>query len=351
MIAALVAGITLGTAGANMMPVLLDDFVARFGLSPSTAGLLAAGQLLAVALATLAFARRATRPGRAALAQRGLLLAAGGAVTAALAAGPLLLILGNLVFGAGLGAVYAATTAALAAVADPDRTASLSIGITVITTALLLVAVPMAGPGNGFPLLALCCLLVLPLTPSLPDSPTEAARGARPPLVLLLGMGLLAAASQGPWSYAAILGRDTGLPADAVTGILALSAIGPLAGAALSPLVARRLGRGSTMLLLMAGQAVSMVLLVLGLGPAVFTLAAVLWQAFQVALLIQLLAAGSEVDGSGHLVAMLSGAGAIGNALGPLLAGPLLQYGGTLTFGAAAALATVLATLPLLRMA
>lgn len=74
--AALIAGVTLGSSGSNVMPVYVDDFADRFDLSSTSAGLVAASQLMAVAITTLLLANRAARPGRVRMARGGLALAA-----------------------------------------------------------------------------------------------------------------------------------------------------------------------------------------------------------------------------------------------------------------------------------
>ncbi|MYS40963.1 MFS transporter, partial [Streptomyces sp. SID5998] len=60
------------------MPVLLDGYGRRFHLSDTAAGVVAAAQLLSTALVALLLSRRATRPGRVALARWGLAVAAAG---------------------------------------------------------------------------------------------------------------------------------------------------------------------------------------------------------------------------------------------------------------------------------
>ncbi|MEU3343086.1 hypothetical protein [Streptomyces sp. NPDC006668] len=69
---ALIAGVTLANGGANVMPVFVDDFATRFALSDSTAGLVAATQLMATAVVTLLLAKRAARPGRVRMARMSL---------------------------------------------------------------------------------------------------------------------------------------------------------------------------------------------------------------------------------------------------------------------------------------
>src|SRR5688500_16194482 len=107
---ALVAGVATGSAGTNVMPVFIDDFASRAGMTGAGAGLIGAAQLTATAVVTLLLARRASKPGRAAMARLGLALAVFGSLLVGVADDPVTLLLTNLVLGAALGIVYAAAT-------------------------------------------------------------------------------------------------------------------------------------------------------------------------------------------------------------------------------------------------
>ncbi|MFI7301026.1 MFS transporter [Streptomyces sp. NPDC050121] len=364
---ALIAGVTLGNGGANVMPVFVDDFATRFALSDSAAGLVAATQLMATAVVTLLLAKRAARPGRVLMTRFGLALAGAGFLGATAATGPVTLVLANLVIGAGLGAVYAAATAALAATDDADKASAVTICGVVAVTALLIMGVPAAnhdlGEGTGFLLMALCCLFAWPLLRRLPDGPagptapgaasagTRGAAPARPSVVLLAGTGLLWAVTQGAWSYASVLGRQhTGMSHSAVSAVLAVSSVVALVGAVVGPIAARRFGRMRSMAVFVAAQALAMAVLIFTHDPVLFTVAAVLWQACQLAVLVQMLAAAALIDPTGRLVASLSGAGALGTGVGPLAVGAILDGAGAGVLSPVLAIGTFLASLPLLRM-
>ncbi|MER5935779.1 MFS transporter [Streptomyces sp. NPDC001928] len=361
---ALIAGVTLGNGGANVMPVFVDDFATRFGLSDSGAGIVAASQLMATAVVTLLLAKRAARPGRVRMTRLGLAVSGAGFLGAAAAVDPVTLVLANLVLGAGLGAVFAAATAALAATDDADKASAVTISGTVGVTALLIMGVPAAnhdlGEGTGFLLMALCCLAAWPLVRRLPDGPATADPGSadgaeatatKPSVVLLLGTALLWTVTQGAWSYASVLGRQhTGMSHSAVSAVLAISSVLALAGAAVGPVAARRFGRMRSMAVFVTAQALAMAVLVLTHDPVLFTVAAVLWQACQLAVLVQMLAAAALIDPTGCLVASLSGAGALGTGIGPLAVGAVLDAAGADVLGIVLALGTIVASLPLLRM-
>ncbi|MCC5036487.1 MFS transporter [Streptomyces sp. WAC 00631] len=372
-VVALIAGVTLGSGGANVMPVFVDDFASRFSLSDSSAGLVAATQLMATAVGTLLLAKRAARPGRVRMTRLGLLLAGLGFLGATAATDIVNLMVANLVIGAGLGAVYAAATASLAATDDADKASAVTISGTVCVTALLIMAVPAAnhdlGEGTGFLLMTVCCVLAWPLVRGLPDGPAgtgagpadeggkagavgkDGEVGTRPALLLLCGTALLWAVTQGAWSYASVLGRQhTGMSHTAVSAVLAISSVVALAGAVVGPLAARRLGRMRSMAAFVGVQALAMAVLITTHDPVLFIVAAVVWQACQLAVLVQMLAAAAVIDPTGRLVASLSGAGALGTGLGPLAVGAVLDGAGAGVLGVVLALGTFVASLPLLRM-
>ncbi|MFC4463424.1 MFS transporter [Streptomyces xiangluensis] len=365
--AALIAGVTFGSSGSNVMPVFVDDFADRFDLSSTSAGLVAASQLMAVAITTLLLTNRAARPGRVRMARNGLALAAAGFIGAAIAFDILTLIVASLLLGAGLGAVYAASTAALAGAGDDaDKTSSIVIIGALFASALLLLAVPAlnesAGGGAGFFLLAVCCLPGWFLVGHLPDgpgpasspsatAPNTASRSARPSVVLLVGAGLLMAVTQGVWSYASVLGRGhTGMSASVLSAVLAISSVVALAGAVAGPLAVKRFGRLRAMTGFVVVEAFSSGLLIVTHSPTLFIATAVIWQTCQLAVLVQIIAAASVIDSTGRWVAALSGGGALGGGIGPLAVGAIMDNMGVGVLSILLTAGTLIAALPLLKM-
>jgi len=347
---ALIAGVAMGSAGTNVMPVFIDDFAARAGLSGAGAGLVGAAQLTATAVVTLLLAARAARPGRVGMTRFGLAVTAFGALWVGVADDPVTLLLTNLLLGIGLGVVYAAATAALAAAEDSDRASAVAVAGTVVIAALMIVAVPFTG---SF-LLAVCCVPAWFLVARLPESPVAAAAAARtdrPSAVLLLGTAALWAITQGTWAYASVLGRErTGMDTAVVSVVLAMSSVVALVGAVAGPPAAHRFGRLRSMAVFVVVKAAAMAVVVIGDEPVLFTVAAVVWQACQLAVLVQMVAAAAALDPSGRLVAALSGASALGTGAGPLAVGLLLDHAGAEVLGAVFAAGLVLASVPLLRM-
>lgn len=361
----LVTGVSLGYAGANVMPVFVEDMASRFKMSDFESGLVAASQLLATAVMTLGMAGRATRPGRVRLARFGLLVAVAGFVWAAFVSGMVSLVLANLVIGAGLGVLYAMATAALAATDDPDKASTVTVVGTVCSTALLLVALPVAnqglGEGLGFLMMAAACLIGWPLVGWLPGSPSRSgtegrpgekpASATEPSVVLLTGMGLLWAVTQGAWSYASVLGREhTGMSSSNLAIVLAVSSVVALVGAVAGPFIAQRFGRMRSLAGFALVQAVCMAVLVVTHSDVLFIVTAVVWQAAQLAVLVQTLGAAAVLDSTGRLVAALSGASSLGIGVGPLLVGASLGTLDITVIGILLGVGTFGASLPILKM-
>lgn len=357
---ALVAGVAMGSAGTNVMPVFIDDFASRVALSGAGPGLVGAAQLTATAVATLLLARRAAGAGRVPMARLGLVLAAFGSLWVAVAADPVTLLLTNVLLGAALGIVYAAATAALAAVDDTERASGVAVAGTVAVAALMIVVVPVANvqwSGAGFLVLAACCVPAWFLVGRLPENPAVVVSGRadvvgdRPSVVLLIGMAALWAVTQGIWAFASVLGREhTGLDNATVSVVLAASSIVALAGAAVSTPAARRFGRLRSTVFFVVVEAVAMAVVVISDEPVLFSVAAVLWQACQLAVLVQVVTAAAVLDASGRRIASLSGASALGTGAGPLLVGLLLDHAGAEVLGGVLAVGLVVASVPLLRM-
>jgi predicted MFS family arabinose efflux permease len=340
------------------MPVFIDDFSARAGMTGAGAGLVGAAQLTATAVVTLLLAARAARPGRAGMARLGLVLTAFGSLWVGVADDPVTLLLTNLLLGAALGVVYAAATAALAAAEDSDRASAVAVAGTVVVAALMIVAVPLVNEqwaGAGFFLLAVCCVPAWFLVGGLPENPATATKAAaapgRPSVLLLIGTALLWTITQGTWAYASVLGREhTGLDATAVSVILAVSSVVALVGAVVGTPAARRFGRLTSMVVFVVVEAISMAVVVISDEPVLFTVAAVVWQACQLAVLVQMVAAAAVLDPSGRWVASLSGASALGTGAGPLAVSLLLDNAGAEVLGVVFAVGMVIVSLPLLRM-
>ena len=359
-VAALAVALTLGSVGANLMPILLSDFSGRMTLTHTEAGTIAATQLLATAATSIGLSRRAAHAVRRRVARSGMLLAGAGFAASALAITPVQLTAASVPTGAGLGAVLVAATAGMASTEDPDRASTATVLGATVATAVLVIGVPAANgawSGAGFLLVAVCCLLALPLAAWLPDAPARPTGGlpqagvGRPGLPLLAGVALLAATDQGAWSYVAELGEQHArMSTPAVSTVLAAAGVIALAGIAFASLAARRFGRFLALAACVPVEAAAKFAVAASASPGVYAVATVVWQAGYLAVLTLVLATVSAADPSGRWAATTSGAVTVGTALGPPVVGALLDMTSYAALGAALAAATLFAAIPLLAL-
>lgn len=363
-LAALVAGLTVGNIGGTLLPVLLTDYSSRLRVSHTVAGVLATAQLLATAVVALLLARRAARPERVRTARLGCLIAGVGFAGAGLAQDPAQLAVAHMIAGAGLGAVFAASTAGLASAHDADRASTLAVFGSTVVTAMLLVVVPAVSDiaaAAGFAVIAAGCGAAYFLVGALPDgadardarlSGSRPGPGSAPGTVLIGAVALLAATDQGAWSYAAVLGEEhVGLSSSEVSTVLAVAGICALAGITAASLAARRFGRAPALLGCMLLEAAAKWAVAWGESTATYTVATVLWQACYLAVLVLLISAMAEIDPSGRWVATGCGAVAVGTALGPPAVGTVLDVTSAPALGVVLAFATCITIGPLLRLA
>ncbi|ROR46513.1 MFS transporter [Kitasatospora cineracea] len=354
--AALISGVSLGNLGNNLMPVLLPGIIDRFHVSSGTAGMVATVQLFTTAVTTLLLTPRVARPGRARVAGLGVLAAVAGLVLAATAPDLAVLIGANVLAGAGLGAVNAAGTAAIAAAADTDRASYVAVLGGTIVLAVLVLAVPQAtgawGGSAGFAVLAVCCAPVFWLVRALPDAaePEHGAPTTPVPLPYLLALILLGASDQGAWSYSEIIGEHhAGMSVDAVSLVLAIASIGSLVGVFVSQAVTPRLGRLTALAVFIGAEGIAKLVLAMAPSGVVFSAAAIIWQICYMGMLVSVLAVAAAADASGRWVASSSAGMAIGTGLGTAPAGWILDAWGAPTFGVVLTFATAVAAGPLLR--
>ncbi|GAA2826160.1 putative MFS family arabinose efflux permease [Leucobacter komagatae] len=355
---ALACGTTLGNVGGNVMPALLAGFGERFSLTDTAAGMVAAAQLLATAVVTLLLAARASRSGRVQLARIGLIVATIGFAAAWLSPTVAILVGANVAAGAGLGAVFAAGTAALGSTPDVDRATFRTVLVATLATAALILAVSFAneagGGTAGFAVLAACCAFGLWGVRGLPERPGDhaAETGPRPSLLFLAAVLAFGVVEQGTWSYAAVFGmRHAGLAEGAASLALSVAALAALVGVPLGTFASLRLGRVVALVGVALLEFAARTLVVVTESAAVFSVATSLWQVCYLALLVQILALAAGLDRSGRLVAATAGAVALGTGLGPAVIGAMLDAIGPWGLAVALLALGILALVPLARFA
>lgn len=354
------AGVTVGYLAGNVLPSLLAAYTADFSLSSTAAGAVATAMLLATAIAGAALAVRATRPGRARLARLGALLAALGFLGGAVAPSLVTLSLAAVVAGIGSGVVVASATAAIASTDAPDRTSGIAVLVNTLVVCLLLAGLPLLGASAravGFLGLAVLCVLAIPFLAHLPDVPTHAAYGRAPHrlagVFLLLAAVTFAMSETGLWAFSQVIGMDSvGLDEQTVGLALSAASFVGLAGALLAAVLGGRRGYAVPVVSLLLLGAAAKVVVILASDSTTYVTAQVIWGFTFPAVFAYLLALGAVLDPQGRWSMSVGVALAFGGALGPLIAGGVIDLAGLIAFAGVEVLLgviTLLAVVPTLR--
>ncbi|WGS40560.1 MFS transporter [Burkholderia sp. JSH-S8] len=218
-----------------------------------------------------------------------------------------------------------------------------AIGLRALYVALAALALGAAPLARGFP------ASLGERAPASPPPHGLASRAPRAPAGLVaLAIGAMLAfylAIGSVWTFASRAAADAGLDPQATGNVLAAASVMGIAGAALASCVGGRFARRAMLAVGYALLAASLVALAArphatGYGAAIF--------AFKFAwtfVLPFILASVAQIDTSGRLVATLNFVIGAGLAAGPLLAGLMLDAGGTMRVLFAAATAVSIASL------
>lgn len=332
-----VAIVMLGVLPAAELPLRREAL-----LSAGQVGLLYGAELAAMGLASLpayAWLRRADRHRVAGLAY--LAFALGNGLSALLLPSFGALALARGLTGLGAGTLMVLGLSAAERARQPDRAYALVTLAQLVSAAAALALVPLlvahaGGLRSLFHLGALLGLAGLATSRALgAAAASRACAAAAPPMPIGARLLPLAAALifnllvSGLWAFAAEFGTAAGLADDAVALALNLAAVVGILGAAASYALAARAGRR---LRLLAGQAAvalgALLMLQAAAGRLGFTLGCSVFSFGWNFTVPALFAAVAARDASGLAMPLMNLAFAFGLALGPLLAGALVDAGG-----------------------
>lgn len=336
--AAVSAGGVYGFASPFVAPVLVGPLIEVFGIDERTIGILVGLELAGIAVTSTAVAARAARLSLRRVAGGGALLACLGQL-ASIGAGALIPFgVARFVVGLGEGAVVAAAFAAAANAPKPDRVFAINQVMFSLTLMVLLYMIPQLvelwGYRAGLAALLVVFLTTGPLLLLLPAAPHAASRSetaaptrALPHVTLgaaaLLAYLLVNFSDIGVWVFTERIGTALDLSADRIGSILALASLFNLVGCLAAAILDTRFGRAAPLTAAIPLIAV----LTIGLGHAPservyvscsLALAAALLFAYP-----YLLGALAALDENGSWTALSGSAGAVGLAIGPVVAGYL----------------------------
>jgi predicted MFS family arabinose efflux permease len=344
--AAIVAAIVIGTVSPSiltMMPVVVQAFVDKAGLSEAQSGFVASIEVLGILISTIGFTaiQRRVRWSRAAMA--GLALFAASNMASTLFTGfPLL---ASIRFSAGIGAgmAIAISFGALALTRHPDRWFGWLVASVLTYAGLGLWFVPVIYKLGGltalmasFTGIGLAALAVAAFVTDGRTTEATPAKAMAPPTLKLhvsalltlflffLGYALL-------WTYMNLIGADSALTEEkisiALTGSQAFGVLGAIMIAIAAEPIERRFGRRNTLGVLIFIGASGTAAFVLHQSFVLFCILNAVfqftWNAGQPALLGAVAAA----DSSGRLVTTAVPMQFLGYTIGPALAALLVKHG------------------------
>ncbi|AOE85308.1 MFS transporter [Pseudomonas sp. TCU-HL1] len=339
-LAAIVLFAAMTPAVLMTAPAVAAQLATQWQLSPAQIGDLFSAELGAMSLATLpAFWWLGRVDWRRAALLAGVLFIAGNLASAWASDYTTLLVLRVATALAG-GSLMILCLSSAATTANPSRVYGIWVMGQLVLGAVGLALLPGLfehhGLAGGYRVLAALSLLVLPLAWAFPSghgSPRAQARNGRdaPRGKQVLGiLGLLGfyIALSGVWTFIGAIGGKSGLDAGASGNILAIATLMGIAGAGLAAVMGERLPRNLALCSGFALMAIATLLLLDAPQLARFTLAALAFKFTWTYVLPFILACLAELDASGRLMNASNLVIGGGLALGPALAGRLIEHQG-----------------------
>jgi predicted MFS family arabinose efflux permease len=333
-----VLGSLLCVAGAGIlyvMPALLGHLMDVFHLTASQAGLLSGGESLAIATSSMLSGLFVHKMGRGALLAS-LAVCVVGDLAVDLVGDLKGLLTVRLLTGVlGEGPLYAMGYSVLGKASDPDRAYGWGILVLVAVSSVAMAgsaALGRIGPyGVAAPMVVSCfgaaaALAWLPRfdAPS-PASAPAPAGGAGKSLWLLVGIGVWFAAPGLFWSFAVPVSAGHGVGQIAIDRALALSAALGLTGSLLPVVLGDRLGRAAPIVVSTAALCVAAAWAAAAADALSLTAALAIFSCAWNAATVYQLAALASVDASGRYTGLAAFAQLVGQAVGPIAGGVVID--------------------------
>jgi predicted MFS family arabinose efflux permease len=321
---------------------LLAPIMSDFGRGEEAVGWLFSIENAALALSTLAAAGPLARRSRSRTAFLGGVLVVLGNVASAAAGSFELLTAARVVVGIGSGMLGAAGVAAAAGTNDPDRmfaivTVVWGLALAAEPTVVPYATVPYSTPG-GFLFLAGVSLAIFPLFLWLPSPPHQDASTDQPSLLAapnrslaLIAMGglfIFEIGQGGVYTFIAQMGERSGLDEFAVGRTLTGTGIAGLVGGVLAAALGSRFGRKWPIAIGLALNVAAAIGLTLGHDATAYVALNLLWNAAYYFVVPYVMGALSAMDDLGRWVVASDGAWTLGDAVGPGVAGSLVERAG-----------------------
>jgi MFS family permease len=341
----------VGYLGTVAAPVIVQALI-ESGLNHQQAGNLGTIELMMLALSSTLITPYVPIVSHRKLAIGGALVAAVGLVFSVLSTSLPEMVIGRIITGLGSGLAIAGANAAVAARADAERIFAIIWTMGGAVTASIARYMPDHVKGGnypvGFSILLLICLVGIPFMAWVPPrsaplgfEPIVRAAAAREPegepaglrtvfgpmaLMALLGMLIYSAAEQGLWQFAYNIPLESGIPKAVASKVLAFTTLMGLAGGVAAAVLGTRLGRIAPLIIGSLLSAIGRWVYIATTGSEWLLVGGLMWGLgfyFVTPYQIGLVAA---LDRHGRVAVAAGAATNLGYAIGPTVAGRILQH-------------------------
>jgi predicted MFS family arabinose efflux permease len=331
---------TLSLFGYYAQSQMLGHLMTEWGQGEAAVGWLFSVENAALALTTLAVAGPMARLSRTRAALAGAAVVFLANVASAFVGSWEALMVMRFISGMGAGVAGAAGTAAAASTRDPERvyaavTVTWGLASAAEPTLIPYATVPL-GTAGGYFCIAASALLVMPLLFWL--IPPREAPGERPSLlaapnrllalVAISGLFIFEVGQGGVWTFIAQIGERSGLDEFQVGNVITGTGLAGLVGGVLATWLGGRFGRKWPIVIGLGLNVVAAVGLTLTSEHLTYIGLNWLWNAAYYFVVPYLMGALAAMDDLGRWVVASDGVWTLGDAVGPGLAGTLVEWGG-----------------------
>ncbi len=324
------AQLLMGTT-VSLLPVFLDTLRTQAGLSVRSAGFLLSSELGVAAVTNLILSAREHPHSEKKWALWGGALALFGTMLSLFSPAIANLVASRLLAGVGAGIVGAQALRVLARGIEKERLIAFATIASMLNAAVWFALLPLLIGHLGYRALYFCLLVVflvgtalLTRLPSIPNrrpirGEVLAFRNSAPVVLVVVAIFLTQLGQGAFWSLEQIYGSNAGFTPDAIGTILAVCTLLLLVGAAAAAWAGDRFGRFPTLFVLIALNALSIVLVGTVRSQSVYLAANVLQALTNLSSVIYQLGLSASLDRSGRAVAASTAMVTLGNGFGPAL--------------------------------